>query len=266
MIKKILSLFLLQFTLFHSFSQERKTIISGKVFDSLSVVKNANIINLKTNQGTFSGDNGMFIMLVSLGDSLQISSVQHQTKSIRITSYHLRKKIITISLNTNIYVLDAFELKRHHLSGSLGIDSRNVPINKRDSLLGDLINFSNINMKIIEGDDYIDKRVRPPTNNVDPTAKFAGAGGGVTIPFKNHESILGKKLAIKKAFPAKLLSQLGTQFFFVKLQIPKDNYFHFLEYANPLGIEKLHKEGEILKLISILQEQSILYLKIIKKE
>ena len=266
MIQKILALPLLLFMTFNSFSQDGKTFITGKVFDSLTIVKNAHIINIKTNQGTFSTDNGTFGMFFSQGDSLKISSVQHQTKLIVITRNHIKYKTITISLNTNTYELDEFELKRHNLSGRLGIDIKSVSTNRKDSLLGDVLNFSNIDMKIIEGDDYIDKRVRPPTNNVDPTAKFAGVGAGAKIPFKDHESILRKKLAIKKAFPAKLLSELGAQFFFEELQIPKDNYFHFLEYCNPLGIEKLHKEGETLELISILQEQSILYLKIIKKE
>jgi len=76
---------------------------------------------------------------------------------------------------------------------------------------------------------------------------------------------LRKKLANQKAFPYKVLSELWEKFFFEKLKIPVDNYFHFLEYCNPLGVEKLHEENNILELIKIFEKESISYLKIIKK-
>ena len=73
MTKKLLQLFLLFFTGI-SLSQEKEILIAGQIVDSLSIVKNANIINLKTKQGTFSSDNGNYGIFVSIGDSLQISS------------------------------------------------------------------------------------------------------------------------------------------------------------------------------------------------
>lgn len=267
MVKKLLVTFLF-FLVFSSFSQERKTIINGKVLDSLGVVKNANIINLNTNQGTFSYDDGTFRIFVSEGDTLSISSVQHITKKNIVKKYHLENKSFLISLKSNTYVLDEFDLKRHNLTGRLGIDSKSVPVNKRDSLLTNLMDFSKIDMTIVEADDYIDKRVRPQINNVDPTAAFIGAGGSVSMPFKYSERLwaLRKKFKQKKEFPYKILSELGEKFFFEKLNIPVENFFHFLEYCNPLGIEDLHKDGNLLEVIKILQTESISYLKIIKKE
>lgn len=267
MIKKLLLSFLLISLSFSSFSQARKTLINGKIVDSLGVVKNANVINIKTNQGTFSSNNGGFRIVVSEGDSIRISSVPHITKKIIITKNNLRNKNITITLKANTYVLDEFDLKRHNLTGRLGIDSKNVPRNKKDSLLREVMDFSKVNMKVVEADDYIDKRVRPPI--VETVANsFSGAGASVSMPFKYSERLwaLRKKLALNKAFPYIVLSELGEEFFFDKLKIPVDNYFHFLEYCNPLGIENLHKEGEILELIKILQTESISYLKIIEKE
>ncbi|MDG1452384.1 MAG: hypothetical protein P8Q33_06345, partial [Polaribacter sp.] len=75
-----------------------------------------------------------------------------------------------------------------------------------------------------------------------------------------------KKLATQKAFPYKVLSELGEKFFFEKLQIPVENYFHFLEYCNPLGVEKLHAENKLLELIKIFKKESVSYLEIIKKD
>ena len=49
------------------------------------------------------------------------------------------------------------------------------------------MDFSKVNMKIVEGDDYIDSRVRPHIVNTDPTARFAGVGATANITFKYSE-------------------------------------------------------------------------------
>jgi hypothetical protein len=269
MLKKILLLSFLSFYTFNLPAQERKKLITGKVSDSLGIVKNANIINLKTKQGTFSSSQGLFRIFVSKGDTLSFSSVQHKLQKIEITEQILEDKDIIVLLKSNIYTLDEFNLKRHNLMGRLGVDSKSVPKDTRDSLLKNTMDFSNIDFSEIDPTvDEIEK-VRPPVvNTMEGAMTMAGAGATAVMPFKHSERLwaLRKKLAQKKAFPYKVLSELGEKFFFDELKIPIDNYFHFLEYCNPLGIEDLHKEGRILELIKILRTESISYLKIIKKE
>jgi hypothetical protein len=265
-IKKTLVIFLFLLT-FSSFSQERRALVVGKIVDTLTIIKNANIINLKTNQGTFSSDNGDFRMFVKKGDSLRISSIQHITKFIVINKKDVKNASINITLRENTVVLDTFELKRHNLFGRLGIDSKSVPTNKKDSLLRDLLDFSKINMNVVAPEDHIDK-MKPPINNVDPTAKFSGAGASIVMPFKGSERLwaLRKELDRKKAFPFKIMSELGEKFFFEQLKIPVEKYFHFLGYCNTLGIEELHKDKKVLEIIKIFQSESKTYLEIIKKE
>jgi hypothetical protein len=267
MIKKIFLLFFFGFVTLSNFSQERRTLIFGKISDSLSSVKNANIINLKTNQGTFSSDNGEFKMFVKEGDSLKISSIQHITKFIFIYKNYINHKSVDIKLSYNSITLDTFELKRHNLYGRLGIDSKSVPTDKKDSLLHLIMDFSKVNMKIIEGDDDIDK-MKPPINNVDPTAAFVGAGVSISMPFKSSGRLwaLRKELSRKRAFPYTIMSELGEEFFFKELKIPVNNYFHFLEYCNPLDIEVLHNNRKLLDIIKIFQTESKTYLEIIKND
>ncbi len=269
MIKKLLLIFSLLTSVFSAFSQQKNTLIIGKVLDSLGVVKNANIINLNSNQGTSSNNNGEFRMFVKLGDSVRISTIQHVPKTIAISKFTIENKKITTHLKLNTYQLDEFELKRHNLSGRLGIDTKNVPKNEKDSLLRNVMDFSNVDWNAKVKDDYIDKRVRPQIVNTTPgiDAGF-GAGTSFSMPFKYSERLwaLRRKLAQKKSFPYKVLSELGEKFFFDELKIPVEKYFHFLEYCNPLGIENLHKDGKFLELIKVLREESIGYLKIIKKE
>lgn len=268
MIKKILLFFLFIAMSSITYSQKKPKIIIGKITDSLGIVKNANIINLKTNQGTFSSDRGLYRIFASEGDTLQFSSVQHKSKKIVISERIIDTKELNVKLKLTIYTLDEFDLKRHNLMGRLGVDLKDVPNNKKDSLLRVALDFSNIDFSEIDPRIDANIRAKPPINNVDPVAKFAGAGASAVMPFKYSERLwaLRKELARKKAFPYKILSELGEQFFFDELKIPVDKYFHFLEYCNPLGIENLHKENRQLELIKILKTESISYLKIIKNE
>lgn len=268
MIKKLLFTAFFFIILTNAYSQEKNKLISGEVSDSLGIVKNANIINLKTKQGTFSNDDGLFRIFVSEGDSLRISSVQHTPKTILITKKIILQKNIRLLLKATIYTLNEFDLKRHNLSGRLGIDTKSVPKDKKDSLLRKVMDFSNVDFSKIDQTIDANMRAKPPENNVDPNMVFVGAGAKVVIPFKDSERLwaLRKELALKKAFPFKVLSELGEKFFFDDLKIPVDKYFHFLEYCNPLGIEKLHKEGKILELIKILRIESVSYHEIIKND
>ncbi len=267
MLKKILHICLCAIATC-SFSQEKNFLISGDLIDSLGIVKNANIINLNTNKGTFSSDNGRFRIFVSRGDSLRISSVQHITQKIIISKKIIDQKTLKIELKSNTYVLDEFDLKRHYLTGRLGIDIKDVPKNKKDSILRSVMDFSKVNMKIVESNDYIDERVRPQLVKNPSIMPLSGVGASVNISFKYSKRLwaLRKKLATQKAFPYKVLSELGEKFFFEKLQIPVENYFHFLEYCNPLGVEKLHAENKLLELIKIFKKESVSYLEIIKKD
>ena len=266
--KKLLFSILLFSITIHLFSQEKKQLIKGKIQDSIGIVKNANVINLKTKQGTFSSDEGFYRIFVSKGDTLSFSSVQHLPKRIVVTEKILDQNGTDILLKSNIYELDEFDLKRHNLMGRLGVDTKDVPRDMQDSLLRNVMDFSNVNFK--EKDFTIDEteKARPPiVNTMAGSIPMAGAGASANIPFKGSERLwaLRKELAQKKAFPYKILSELGEKFFFDELKIPVDRYFHFLEYCNPLGIENLHKEGRQLEVIKILRAESEPYLKLIKE-
>ena len=239
----------------------------GKLKDSSSVVKNANIINLKTNKGTFSNDFGDYKIIVSVGDTLQFSSVQHKTIYRIVNNFVYRSEVLDVFMISSTYELDEVVLKRNDLDGFLSLDLKKTPEDRKAEALKRTMDFSNANMKAIYNGDYIDQRVRPPTNNVDPTAMFAGAGGGVSIPFKYSERLwaLRKDIEFRTNFPAMLLSEFGEPFFENDLKIPTDNYYNFLEYCNPIGIEDLFKQNRKIELINVLKKESISYLLLLNK-
>ncbi|RCS26768.1 hypothetical protein DUT90_06475 [Polaribacter sp. WD7] len=266
--KKLILLFLTAYSL-TAIAQDNRFLIKGKVLDSVKTVANAHIINLKNNLGTFSSDNGNFQIYVTLGDTLSISSVQHITKNISVNQQIITDKKIIIKLKLNTYVLDEFDLRRNELLGRLGIDIKDVPVDKRDSILKANLDFSKVD---IENGNYktdaVDRAKPPIVNTMQGAMPMAGGGVGVGIPFKDSERLwaLRRELERKKQFPYEIMSELGEKFFFVDLKIPVDKYYHFLEYCNPLGIEELHRKNKTLEIIKILKEESVEYLQIIKKE
>ena len=90
-------------------------------------------------------------------------------------------RVLDVFLTNSTYELDEVVLKTNDLDGFLSLDLKKTPEDKRAEALKKTMDFSNVNMKAIYNGDYIDQRVRPPMNNVDPTAMFAGAGGGVVF-------------------------------------------------------------------------------------
>lgn len=266
-LKKVIFLIVLIFNSSSLLAQKNKFWLYGKLKDSSSVVKNANIINLKTNKGTFSNDFGDYKIVVSVGDTLQFSSVQHKTIYRIVNNFIYRSEVLDVFMISSTYELDEVVLKRNDLDGFLSLDLKKTPEDRKAEALKRTMDFSNANMKAIYNGDYIDQRVRPPTNNVDPTAMFAGAGGGVSIPFKYSERLwaLRKDIEFRTNFPAMLLSEFGEPFFENDLKIPTDNYYNFLEYCNPLGIEDLFKQNRKIELINVLKKESISYLLLLNK-
>lgn len=249
------------------FSQKKAVLIYGKVLDSLTVVKNANILNLSTNKGTSSNDQGEFRIYVALGDSLRISSIQHDVAVSVITKYNLESKHFAIRLKRKTYVLDEIVLKKHNLTGSLTSDTKQTPEDKKEKALKNTMDFSKVDMNAPVADDHIDKNVRPEVVRTDPNLGFVGAGTKFVVPFKHSERLwaMRRDVNYRKKFPQLLLEEFGKDFFFVDLKIPKEKYHHFLEFCNPLGIEGLYLQQKKLEVIKILKRESTAYHKILKE-
>ncbi|MGG8494938.1 carboxypeptidase-like regulatory domain-containing protein [Tenacibaculum sp. TC6] len=263
--KKIVLILVLLSTL-HTFSQNSRKFIFGKIYDKVGVLSNVHIINTSTRRATYSNDEGEFKIPAKPNDSLRFSFVGYETKLVLISKKHFSISDNIFYLEKTTYTLDEVQLKKHNLSGSLSSDLRQTPKDRKEEALKQTMDFSNVDMTVVEDDDYIDEKVRPHVVNTDPTRLFVGAGTAKNIPFGYSKRLwaLRKELAFKKGMPTKLMAELGEKFFFEDLKIPPERYYHFLEYCNPLGIENLYKKGKKLEIIKILQQESKSYLKIIK--
>ncbi len=267
--KKILLTLILSFIILKAIAQEKRKFLYAKIIDNMNTISNAHIINTNTNQGTYSNEGGEFRILAKPNDSLKISFVGYKTKLIVVKPNHFWMQINSFIIERKVIELDEVALKKHNLFGILSRDMKQTPEDIAIAKSKGALDFSKINFKqsIIKIIDDVERSKAPNIwKEVDPTAKFFGIGGRFNtgsvknaMKRKKHR----KEIQFKENFPKMLISEFGASFFFNDLKIPKEKYYHFLEYCNPLGIEELYKNGKKLELLKILQQESKTYLKVI---
>ncbi|WGH76678.1 hypothetical protein P8625_05840 [Tenacibaculum tangerinum] len=262
--KALLLLFLLSQIIY---SQEERKTLFGIVYDEDGVLENAHIVNFSTQQATFANEKGEYRLFAKPTDSIRYSSIGHETIYLKLTKkdFNTYRKITT--LKKQDYLLDEIQLIKNQLFGELSMDLKKIKRDKKAEIATSTTDFSNVNYTTYTADDHINKHVKPIVVRADPTKEFEGMGTTNVIPFKESAELwkLRKELAFKENMPTKLLNELGEDFFFSELKIPVDKYYHFLEYCNPLGIEKLYQNREVMKVIQILRKEHEEYLRIIEK-
>ena len=79
--------------------------INGKIYDDEATVKGAKIKNVSKNISTYSNDDGDFKINAAINDSLQITSLFHDTKILKVTN-DLFNETIVIELKKAVNNLD----------------------------------------------------------------------------------------------------------------------------------------------------------------
>ncbi len=268
--KQLLFLFITTTTL--CFSQKKKTVFKGILKDKLGVIKNANILNLNTKEGTFSNDSGIFSIAVSVNDVLQISSIQHHTQKIIISNKNIQKKRMTIKMYTKSYFLNEVEIKKHNLSGNLLIDIKKTPKDTISELVQKMMDgiksmkFDEImNMPTGSDEIHLSKSAAPGIPNVftDGIKLYRGSIGG---GYEKKRREARERLKQKEEFPDKLLVDFGEHFFYNELKIPKGKYYHFIDYCSYTNVASLFYKRKLFEVIELLKKESVIYLKIVNKK
>lgn len=234
-------------------SQNRKTFFSGKIIDSTDVVINAHIINLKTNQGTFSDAYGFFKIPATENDSLQITSIGYKTKKIKIKSYQFREKINLVFLEAKTYNLEEIELKRNNLLGSLEVDLNSVPPKTKEDVDAVSLGLPGAGMKKMEKQD---REIY--------TATTSASG----IPFDYFLNVLSgrlKKLKKKKKIieESQDISFIYKKFKFLlsdSFKIKKEDTYKFLDFCVTDSLYKRSLLKNEIALITFLETKSKLFI------
>lgn len=240
---------------FFSYSQDKRVSLKGKITYLEEPVEGVNIYNTNSRFGDISSSKGMFNVSVKEHDTIKISHIKYLSKKIVITKELLNKNFLRIQLLEKTNYLSIVALKSHDLSGNILTDSKthqNDTIHKKYDLIEDILKLSKKPSHKIYRDTE-----KPPMNNVDPTGGGGGAAIAFTIPDKAND--LRRELRKKKSFPQKLIHEFGVVFFIEELKIPKDKIHHFITYCEGRNIRILYNNKQIIKLITVLTEESEKY-------
>ncbi len=253
---KLTGLFILIFLAMKCFSQENPVILYGNIISFNKSVSDVHVFNLNNKHGSISNNFGNFEITASLNDTLFFSSIQFKRKIIIITENHIKSNKILIQLIPLVNILDEVFLKG--LTGSLEIDGRNIP---KDTL-------PKHNFAIIPGEvsklrpDYEKDLSKPPNSEAftNPIQMY-GIGGSVAIPDKRYEEQRKFKhiLSRKKQFPIKIINELGVDFFTTNLKIQEGKINHFISYCEYRNIIDTYYNNNLMEVIQIFQEESIVY-------
>ena len=253
-----LTIILLFFTVFYSFGQTDSVILKGKVLEFEKPIPDVHLYNLNSLNATSTSTEGKFDILVNLNDAIIVSHIKYHTLRVLITEKYLNKDSIIIYMQEMTNKLDTIHIKNHDLTGSLSLDSKNAPqIRNMDSMYTNFKNLAKQRSFKNYGRDF----ERPPMNNVDPTGG-AGVGGAAGIPFRFRDLEIRRELRSKRNFPKQIIAEMGLPYFTHNLKIPEEKIHHFLSYCEHREIMKLYQKNEIMKVLTILQKESVEYLKI----
>lgn len=250
---KIAFLLIFSFLTIKSFSQEHDVAkIQGTILFSKKGISDIHIVNLSNYLGTISNDLGLFEITCKLNDTLLFSSIEFETKKIKINHNHIKNKSIFVEMTPQVTALNEVFLKG--LTGNLAYDSKNNP-----TLKSPKHNFA------IKPNDF-NKKLAPDIHGFKD-APFAGPASFKPLPataiipnFQLEKELkLKRELARKKNFPIAIRNNLGMDFFTKNLKIPEDKIDHFLDYCEYRNIINLYHKNELLQLIEILTEESISY-------
>ena len=265
-IKKLLFLFFLLSLSTILFAQKKKELISGTVRDNSGIVKDVHIYNLNTKEGSITNDLGYYEIYASIGDTLKVSSIQHQIVLKVIQEADFKDKKVDFILFELINYLDEVVIKRHNLIGILGIDSKKVPIDTIEEITSKFNHYlKNMSKDQIMnmGYDKDEIHTRKPINRTNPTNLFKGVGGGIGFASGKKKKERINKIVSKKFNSKKIVDTFGKTFF-IRLKIPETHIYSFIDYCKKFNIEKLYNENKLLELLKLLEEKSVTYLKEIK--
>ncbi|CAM1345409.1 hypothetical protein [Tenacibaculum amylolyticum] len=245
----------------------QRTTIEGVISDRIGIVANAHVINETSKEGTFSDDKGQFFIDAKLGDILQVTSIQHYTKKMKVSSISMKRKKINILLVLEQHILEEIEVKKTQLQQVLTTDIKKTPVNQGVEKSKKAANFTMVDAdkRVIlqqEGGEDIATIVE---RNTDPILAFEGVSLlRFSIFTSNEEKRLGQRLkkeVFRDHLPERIIAIVGKHNLIHELKIPEDQLFKFLDYCIDEEIVRDVQREENLKVIQKIKRKGPLFLK-----
>jgi len=239
------------------FSQEDRVLIRGEVRNDSLPIDNVHIINLSTNRGSLSNNNGGFQISVKENDTLMFSDIQYKIKEIIINKNHIRSKKLNVYLEFNTNKLDEVVIfKNKELTNPLGLpNAGKKPLNQIERKL-----------------NYYSQESTP----IVILAMLLGQRGGIEDLYniisgnrKKHRKL--KSLmdqdetdAFNKIRVEEIRDHFNDDFFMQTLHIPQENINDFIHYCISNDIIILFEKERYLEMVDIFIKNEAEYLQSIQ--
>jgi hypothetical protein len=232
MIKKTVFIVLLFITLAAN-SQERRALF-GIIKDTVAPIENAHIVNLNTKHGTITASNGRFKIFAKVGDTLEITSIQYQEKKYLIRRSSFSFEGFVLYLKPKIYELEEIKLKKHKLTGSLGVDLNVVPTSYAPTINAVTLGLPNAGSKLMK---KVDREIYTATTS----ASGISLDLILNVLSGRLKMLKFKKIIVEEDEAVLLMFKKFQYVFEQSFNIKKENAYRFLYFsiADSLYNEKL---------------------------
>jgi hypothetical protein len=243
MIKKTVFIVLLFITLAAN-SQERRALF-GIIKDTIAPIENAHVVNLSTKRGSITGSNGRFKIFAKVGDTLEITSIQYQEKKYLIRRSSFSFEGFVLYLKPKIYELEEIKLKKHKLTGTLGVDLNVVPTSYVPTINAVTLGLPNAGSKLMK---KVDREIYTATTSALDLILNVLSGRLKMLKFK--------KIIVEEDEAVLLMYKKFQYVFEQNFNIKKENAYRFLYFslADSLYNEKLLNDE--FALIQFLQNKA----------
>ena len=266
-LRKGLFLLFIVFASIYGHAQQDKFWLKGIVRDSVNLIPNAHVVNLNTEKGTFTGDYGQYRIVVSIGDTLTVSSIQYEPYKVVITDPIAYSKKLNVILKKSVIELDEVVVRNTDLIGILRSDRKKVP---KDSIAMVGRDMSQVIVNIADQTTGFDEKTAEETNTVgnidratDPTKSFKGVGAAFGLGRGNRKARKIKKITSDKFASNIIYNQFGKEFF-GEIKIPEKQIFNFIDYCKQFDIKTLYNKELLLQVAVIFEREAPNFLKTLK--
>lgn len=226
------------------FGQVDRILISGVVKSNSLPLVNVHVINLSSNKGSLSNQNGEFKISVKENDTLIFSNIQYAVKELIITNEIINKNLLPIFLKIKINELDEVIVEESkNIAKALQLP--NAGKKPLDKLERNLNHYSQANVPIVILATLLGQR-----GGIDDIYNIISGNRKKDRKLKEllEEDI---KSEVNREYIQKIRNHFQDEFFIEEILIPKEKIDMFLYFCLPSDVISLFQKGRYLDLIEI---------------
>jgi hypothetical protein len=225
--------------------------LKGKLVCSIKNLSDVNVTNLRSETTTVSV-NGDYSMFVKVGDTIQFSSIQIETKKVIIQESDLAKSLFVSSLEPKVIPLDEVEIKEYKNINAVSLGILDKPAKK----------YTPAERKLrTAGEFHWYYPLLIPLGGM-PTDGLINSISGRTAMLKKELEVEKKEALLKK-----IEYQFDPEYFTINLKIPQEYVKGFWYYAiqEPRLVNEINSKNKSMAKF-IFAELATKYLELLTKK